>query len=82
MELLKAIYRRKLNIVGTCKVELQQFEMKHGLKQGCLLNSLLFSLPINIATKKAEQKLQPLQSERNLNYNFSVLHEELKNINI
>ncbi|GJQ68068.1 hypothetical protein Trydic_g10685 [Trypoxylus dichotomus] len=56
IEMIKALYKSNKNKVRTSNAESAEFESQIGLKQGCVLSPLLFSILIDDAVKKAKQK--------------------------
>ena len=61
IELIKIIYKDNKNIVRTYNEESREFETMVGVKQGCALSPLLFSLILDEAMKEAKKKMKTLK---------------------
>lgn len=61
IEILKAMYRNNTNIVRTNNEESREFVTEIGVKQGCVLSPLLFSIVIDEAIKNAKKKMKTLK---------------------
>lgn len=60
MTVIKDMRHTIRKIVRRNNEEFKEFEIKKGLKQGCVLSSLLFSVVVNEAIKRAKKKTKPL----------------------
>lgn len=61
IEVVRALYKNNRNIVRTNNEESKEFITEIGVKQGCVLSPLLFSVVIDEAIKEAKKKMKKLK---------------------